>query len=155
MAASRKMGAKTLRKDTPRPRQAGRAILRDEAGRVLLIRFVLPNMRFWAVPGGGVEPGETLLQTATRELMEELGIAVALEGPIHTATGIFEFEGEWIENKDHFFHGRWSGTPHLSGITASESAALQEARWWTIEELEATQEEFFPRDLAAVLRRLG
>jgi 8-oxo-dGTP diphosphatase len=143
-----------LNKVVPRPRQAGRAILRDDQNRVLLIRFVLPNMIFWATPGGGVEPGETLLQTANRELDEELGIAVKLEGPIHIATGIFEFEGELIENTDHFFHGRWNGTPRLSGITASESAVLTQARWWTMEELETTGEAFFPRDLAAVLRRL-
>ena len=58
----------------PKPRQAGRAILRDDAGRVLLIHFVLPNMTFWATPGGGVEPGETLLAAALREVQEELGI---------------------------------------------------------------------------------
>ena len=139
----------------PRPRQAGRAILLDDQGRVLLIWFVLPNMSFWATPGGGVEAGETLLDAARRELREELDIEVSLEGPIHTATGIFEFEGELIENTDHFFHGRWSGTPRLFGITANESAALKEARWWTVEELERTAEPFFPRDLAAVLRRLG
>jgi 8-oxo-dGTP pyrophosphatase MutT (NUDIX family) len=139
----------------PRPRQAGRAILRDRDGRVLLIRFVLPNMTFWATPGGGVEEGETLLAAANRELKEELGIAVALEGPIHTAVGIFEFQGELIENFDNFFHGRWDGTPQLSGATASESASLVEARWWTIEELEATREDVFPRDLAKVLRSLG
>jgi 8-oxo-dGTP pyrophosphatase MutT (NUDIX family) len=144
-----------LNSAVPRPRQAGRAILRDEAGRVLLIRFVLPNMRFWATPGGGVEPGETLLQAAHRELQEELGIVVALKGPVHTATGIFEFEGELIENTDTFFHGRWSGTPQLSGVTANESAALQEARWWTLEEMETTREDIFPRDLAAAIRRLG
>jgi len=138
----------------PRPRSAGRAILRDDAGRVLLIRFVLPNMTFWATPGGGVEAGETLLEAAHRELQEELGISVALEGPVHAATGIFEFEGELIENTDHFFHGRWSGTPNLSGVTANESAALQEARWWTVEELEATREDFFPRALVDVLRGL-
>lgn len=142
----------------PRPRQAGRAILRDGEDRVLLIRFVLPSsdggMTFWATPGGGVEPGENLLDTALRELQEELGITVALEGPIHTATGIFEFEGGLIENTDHFFHGRWSGTPRLSGITENESAALTEARWWTIAELEATTETFYPRDLPAVMRRL-
>jgi len=138
----------------PRPRSAGRAILRDDEGRVLLIRFVLPNMTFWATPGGGVEAGETLLEAAHRELQEELGIRVSLAGPVHTATGIFEFEGELIENTDHFFHGRWSGTPTLSGVTANESAALQEARWWTIAELEATREDFFPRSLVDVLRRL-
>lgn len=139
----------------PRPRRAARAILRDRDGRVLLIKFVLPNMTFWATPGGGVEAGETLLQAAVRELGEELGIAVALEGPIHTAVGIFEFEGELIENTDHFFHGRWDGTPRLLGATQTESAALTQARWWTIAELECTQEDVFPRDLAVVVRRLG
>jgi 8-oxo-dGTP pyrophosphatase MutT (NUDIX family) len=139
----------------PRPRQAGRAILRDRDGRVLLIHFVLPNMTFWATPGGGVEPGETLLAAAQRELMEELGIAVELEGPVHTAVGIFEFEGELIENTDNFFAGRWDGAPHLLGATETESAALVEARWWTIQELESTREDFFPRDLAAVVKRLS
>jgi 8-oxo-dGTP pyrophosphatase MutT (NUDIX family) len=138
----------------PKPRQAGRAILRDDAGRVLLIYFVLPNMRFWATPGGGVEPGETILAAAIREVREELGIEVPLEGPVHQAVGIFEFEGVLIENTDNFFTGRWNGTPRLIGATESESAALTKARWWTLEELETTGEPFFPRDLAQVLRGL-
>jgi 8-oxo-dGTP pyrophosphatase MutT (NUDIX family) len=129
--------------------------LRDTRDRVLLIHFVLPNMTFWATPGGGVEPGETLLQTAQRELKEELGIAVELEGPIHTAVGIFEFQGELIENTDNFFTGRWNGEPQLLGATETESASLVEARWWTLEEVETTREPVFPRDLAAVLRRLS
>ena len=137
----------------PKPRQAGRAILRDDAGRVLLIRFVLPNMTFWATPGGGMEPGETPLAAAIRELHEELGIEVALEGPVHRAVGIFEFEGVLIENTDHFFTGRWNGTPRLIGATESESAALTQARWWTLDEIERTDEAIFPRDLAEVLRR--
>jgi 8-oxo-dGTP pyrophosphatase MutT (NUDIX family) len=138
----------------PKPRQAGRAILRNSQGRVLLIRFVLPNMTFWATPGGGVEQGETLLAAAHRELQEELGIEVRLEGPMHQAVGIFEFEGVLIENTDHFFAGRWDGTPRLVGATETESAALTEARWWAVEEIEQTDEAIFPRDLAQVLRRL-
>jgi 8-oxo-dGTP pyrophosphatase MutT (NUDIX family) len=139
----------------PKPRQAGRAILRDRQGRVLLIHFVLPNMTFWATPGGGMEPGETPLAAALREVREELGIDVVLEGPVHQAVGIFEFEGVLIENTDNFFVGKWDGTPRLVGATQAESAALTQARWWTVEEMERTQEDIFPRDLAAVLRRLG
>jgi len=139
---------------TPKPRLAGRAILRDGQDRVLLIRFVLPNMTFWATPGGGVETGETPLQAAHRELGEELGIAVDLTGPVHRAVGIFEFEGVLIENTDIFFTGRWDGEPHLLGATASESAALTEARWWTLDQLQGTEEDVFPRDLSLVLQRL-
>lgn len=139
---------------TPKPRLAGRAILRDCQDRVLLIRFVLPNMTFWATPGGGVEAGETALEAAHRELGEELGIAVDLTGPVHRAVGIFEFEGVLIENTDIFFAGRWDGEPHLLGATASESAALTEVRWWTLAELQNTSEDVFPRDLGAVLQRL-
>src|SRR5690242_14588366 len=137
----------------PKPRQAGRAILRDDAGRVLLIHFMLPNMTFWATPGGGMEPGETPLAAAIREVREELGIEVTLQGPVHQAVGIFEFEGVLIENTDHFFAGRWNGTPRLIGATESESAALTQARWWTLDEIERTDEAIFPRDLAEVLRR--
>lgn len=140
---------------TPKPRLAGRAILRDCQDRVLLIRFVLPNMTFWATPGGGVEAGETALDAAHRELGEELGIAVDLTGPVHRAVGIFEFEGVLIENTDIFFAGRWDGAPRLMGATASESAALTEARWWTVAELESAAEDVFPRDLGAVLQRLN
>jgi 8-oxo-dGTP pyrophosphatase MutT (NUDIX family) len=147
------------RRSAPRPRQAGRAILRDADGRVLLIRFVLPSstggMTFWATPGGGVEPGETALEAAHRELHEELGITAALEGPVHTATGIFEFEGELIENADTFFVGRFDGTAKLTGTIAAESASLQEVRWWTLDEMSSTKEDIFPRDLAQAIRRLG
>lgn len=139
----------------PTPRQAARAILRDRLGRVLLIRFVLPHMTFWATPGGGVEAGETLHEAALRELREELGIDVDLLGPVHTAVGIFEFQGVLIENTDHFFTGHWDGTPQLKGASLAESASLTDARWWTVEEIDATPEHVFPRDLADVVRQLA
>ncbi|MEO8301763.1 MAG: NUDIX domain-containing protein, partial [Rhizomicrobium sp.] len=81
----------------PAPRQAARAILMDDSGRVLLIHFAMPRgddiYTFWATPGGGLEPGENAMAAVKREVLEELGLSLALHGPVHTAVGIFEYDG--------------------------------------------------------------
>jgi ADP-ribose pyrophosphatase len=47
----------------------------DERGRVLLVRqYRLPARRYmWELPAGRVDPGETVLKSAKRELREETG----------------------------------------------------------------------------------
>jgi ADP-ribose pyrophosphatase YjhB (NUDIX family) len=47
-------------------------VLPDDHDRILLIRRT--DNGYWSIPGGGVEPGESVGQAVTREVKEETGI---------------------------------------------------------------------------------
>ncbi|MHA6623899.1 NUDIX hydrolase [Pseudonocardia sichuanensis] len=58
--------------------------VRDDSGRLLLIHK-MDNDR-WALPGGGHDPGESIVQTAVREVHEETGLRVRVTGLVGTYT---------------------------------------------------------------------
>jgi 8-oxo-dGTP diphosphatase len=63
------------------PNAASVALIRD--GEVLLIqRAFEPFKGMWTLPGGRREPGESIGETARRELLEELGLAVTDLQPV-------------------------------------------------------------------------
>lgn len=66
---------------TPRVPCIG-ALVYDESARLLLIqRGQEPALGLWSLPGGRVEPGETLAAAVVREVFEETGLVVTA-GPI-------------------------------------------------------------------------
>lgn len=54
------------------------AVVRDPSGRVLLARRV--DTGNWELPGGRIEPGETVTDAVIREVAEETGLAITVTG---------------------------------------------------------------------------
>ena len=60
----------------PRPVPAVRLIILDNSGRVLILRRAAGDTGggFWCLPGGKVDYGDTVEESAARELKEETGL---------------------------------------------------------------------------------
>jgi ADP-ribose pyrophosphatase YjhB (NUDIX family) len=72
------------------PKLAVGTIIRDERGRVVLVRRAIePGYGKWVFPGGYVDRGEQLQAAAVREAREETGLEVRLDGlvDIYSYTG--------------------------------------------------------------------
>jgi ADP-ribose pyrophosphatase YjhB (NUDIX family) len=68
--------------EKPMPAECAGAVVRDTAGRLLLVRRARPpSAGLWSLPGGRIEPGETAPAAAAREVLEETGLEVEI-GPV-------------------------------------------------------------------------
>jgi 8-oxo-dGTP pyrophosphatase MutT (NUDIX family) len=141
-------------------RLAARVILVNAAERALLLRGgdpARPGRRWWFTPGGGLDEGESRAQAAARELREETGLLVdpaALGQPVHHEVSEFSFSGRAYRQDQEFFLLRvpeWQ--VDTAGFDADERATITEHRWWSADEIDASDEEIFPVDLAALVRR--
>ena len=115
------------------------------AGQVLLVqRGRAPGKGLWATPGGFLEPTETLLQGALRELEEETGFSLELATAERSLQSVAVFahpdrslRGRTITHAHHFDLG--GGQPPT--VRGADDAAA--AHWIPITELPRLEERFF------------
>lgn len=143
-----------------RKRRTARVMLFDEHGAILLVRFVVPRADgefvFWALPGGEIEVGETEAEAAEREVKEELGLELRVEGPVYRDSNQFLHQGEMQDNVDFLFRAECGREePRLIGVTTDEREIMKEIRWWSEAEIEASRERIFPENLAGRMRELS
>lgn len=123
--------------ETTLPRVAAAAVVIRE-GRVLLIKRAHdPSRGMWAVPGGSVQPGETLQAAAERETREETGLIIKAGEPIHVfdlidreAGGrlrfhyiIIDLAADYVEGQplagDDALEARWVGPDELCRLAVT------------------------------------
>jgi 8-oxo-dGTP pyrophosphatase MutT (NUDIX family) len=71
-----------------------RGLVVDESGRIFLVKHTY--VRGWHLPGGGVEPGETLLDALARELKEEGNIDLVEQPALHAV-----YFNKRVSQRDH------------------------------------------------------
>lgn len=95
----------------------------DEGGRILLIHRTDNDL--WSVPGGAMEFGESIKQTAVRETLEETGIEIEIVGLVGIYTNParrieYTSNGEVRQEFSVVFLGRPIGGEPATSAESSE-----------------------------------
>lgn len=123
------------------PVECAGAVVRDAAGRLLLVRRGHePALGSWSLPGGRIEVGESPAEAAAREVAEETGLIVEIGELLQT---VDLWDGGY---RVHDFAAAVVGGTLRAGDDASD------VRWCGIDELDALD---LSPDLVDELRRMG
>ena len=139
-------------------RLTSRVLLFDRDGRILLFLTTAPDtsgVARWITPGGGVDPGESHLEGALRELREETGLVLdSLGEPVWA----HDFAATWDAADHDTGHAEFytatvdAFEPSSAEWTDEERVDVLAHRWWSAEELESSGEPFEPAELTRLIR---
>src|SRR5207253_6877201 len=131
-----------------------RALVVDAEGRVLLLRWDRGLGAWWIAPGGGLVAGESDEAGLRRELAEEVGLTDFDVGPL-----VCEYahplpsNGRLVQQRNRIYLVR---VERLDPAPTIDLAAenVRGHRWWTLAELDSTDERIAPPNLVELVRSL-
>jgi 8-oxo-dGTP diphosphatase len=126
------------RREYPDSPRVGVGAVVVHEGRVLLVRRgAPPKPGLWAIPGGGLELGETLRAGAEREILEETGIRIRAgemifagdlmerdeDGRVRFHYVVIDFMGEYlggeVNGSDDALEARWVAPGEMGRLSAT------------------------------------
>jgi len=143
-------------------RKSARAIVINSKNQIFLFQYMFDYLEdskvIWITPGGSLEEGESFEDALKRELFEKLGVQITEEcqevyyrNPLYTMKN-----GEVIKSVEKFFlvlldeeqftYVNW---------TESEKKRMLVGKWWSLEEIEKSEDKFFTTDILSIMTELS
>jgi len=110
------------------------ALIVNEKNEFLLVNLISFEEKYYAIPGGGLEEGETLEKTSYREINEELGIEEEYLDLVGISSNPIKYnfivpkikEGKkYIGSERHFFAFRFNGSDEDIKLAQDEVRAYK------------------------------
>jgi 8-oxo-dGTP diphosphatase len=107
----------------------GVLILDDRCRALLTLRKLPPGAGSWSIVGGKLEYLETLQDCAVREALEEVGVAISIEGLLCVTDHLLPHESQ-----------HWVSPAYLGRVTSGrakncEPRKTREVRWFPLNQL--------------------
>ena len=123
-------------------------LIRDDAGRVLLVRHVEGR---WQLPGGAIDPDESPAEAARRECLEEASVEVEL-GRIAGVFGGPEYRVTYANGDEVGVVSVVFEAEIVSGTPRAGDDETQDVGWFAPEEIEALELRATTRGVLELLR---
>lgn len=146
--------------DLPVERRAAvRLVVLDERGQLLLFHTRSPSYPelglWWELPGGGIDPGESYVDTAVRELREETGLtATEVGAPTWRRTATFKMRAARRIQDEVVVTVPVAGVAPRIDVSAQldyELDAYLDFRWWLPDDLVVAAPRCYPGRLPELL----